>query len=205
VSPWQWRCQYQNIITCHSYEVYTIIDIYLFCTILQIFIIRKPIGTNHVIQGYCLLGCGTTYSGRNSPFWRNLLPPFSGSKSKPSKQQEATSKHSTPHQACTIWKNSYYNSITEAPTLGQTPTYPQPQSSTHLLSKMYPYSCMLLSFHPWKQAVDPQQPPHHAPHCLTHSSKLSNFCLVSTWLGAHSRTSVARVIFMLFLALKRAV
>jgi hypothetical protein len=42
-------------------------------------------------------------------------------------------------------------------------------------------------------------------HCLTHSSKLRNFCLVSAWVDAHSRTSVARFSFMLFLTLKRAV
>jgi hypothetical protein len=98
----------------------------VFCNTANFLIIREDIGANHVIQWYCLLGCGTMCSGRNSPFWRNLLPPFSGSKSKPSQEQEAISKHSTPHQARTIWKISHYNSIME----GSSPwDKPQPTHS----------------------------------------------------------------------------
>jgi hypothetical protein len=46
------------------------------------------------------LGFDIMWSGRYSPFWRNLLPPSSGLKSKPGNQQEAVSK--AEHSACCL-------------------------------------------------------------------------------------------------------
>jgi hypothetical protein len=45
------------------------------------------------------MGCNTIQFGDNLTFWRNMLPPFSGSNSKPSMKSEADTKLPLKYQA----------------------------------------------------------------------------------------------------------